>query len=336
MFFANIPVPTPLLAITGLFAIFFGGLGLLIMITARFEKRHIRSWIRMPPGAKPEPNAYYYLRNEQASAAGFTPCGPYEHAKGGMYKLNSLLWLSPDRTILAVVGWGTIANLPSDRTFLYSRFGKEKVLVTNDNYGERDMSGTTEYQTINKGQFSELLDRHLLRLSECAQELGRKPDAFTAEDPMNDYESILTARADRLEELSLAAYADPGRTIWHYTTRGALKFYFDSHMKQMKEAKQEAVAKRQSAAGMQGLPPELVRAGLGPASANASPTGRLSDEGLRKLDWLFIFMGAFGIYLYQKSPAANAAQSAFRLGLIAVGALGLLTTYAIRFSRRKK
>ena len=50
-------------------------------------------------------------------------------------------------------------------------------------------------------------------------------------------------------------------------------------------------------------------------------------------EWFFYFAIFFGGYLFMRGPAANTAQLAFRLTLIAVGVIGAIVMLVLRLSK---
>lgn len=198
----------------GLFAFFF----VTIILAALLEKRLITSFVRVNEAELPESSPYEEKMSAAARELGFKPFGPYAHAKGGTYKMYGRIWVSPDREILAVVGWGTILRLPSNRTRLLSLLENGRYLVTCDQFAEGDLSGLTDQGIALKAEFPALVAKHRQRLAES----GLRATAFAAADPLRDYETHTLRRAEALEQQGLAYFIDPARTAWRYNIRGAL------------------------------------------------------------------------------------------------------------------
>lgn len=221
----------------GLFAFFF----VAIVLSALLEKRLIASFVRVNEAELPESSSYEEKMSQAARELGFKPFGPYAHAKGGTYKMYCRIWVSPDRQVLAVVGWGTIARLPSNRTRLLSLLEDGRYLVTSDQFDECDLSGLSVQGILLKADFPALVEKQRQRIAES----GLRAVPFTSADPLRDYEVHTARRAEALEERGLAYFLDPARTVWRYNVRGALAMYRQTQAR----ARAAAAAERASAEG---------------------------------------------------------------------------------------
>jgi hypothetical protein len=61
-----------------------------------------------------------------------------------------------------------------------------------------------------------------------------------------------------------------------------------------------------------------------------------SISSLESLQLGFMIVSAIGAFFYFRGPAQNDAQLAFRIGVIAVGFIGLLIVSIIRLTRKRR
>lgn len=202
------------------------------ILALRFEKQPVRTFRPLPPGPPPQLLPYIQAMSRQAAEQGFIPHGAYAHTKGGTYRVHACLWLSPSREILALVGGGTIGRMPYKRTLLYSRLGDETILVTTDLFGVDDISGLLDIKFLVHAGFAELLQFHEGRLTGT----GKKVMAFTGGMLIEEVAVIRADCARRLVERGDAVFVDSARSVWRYTLKGALRYYFKTQGKHMREA----------------------------------------------------------------------------------------------------
>ncbi|HEY8505801.1 MAG TPA: hypothetical protein VIL46_14545, partial [Gemmataceae bacterium] len=141
--------------------------------------------------------------------------------KGRLYRVRYDFWIAPDGATVAVVGSGTIARIPVNGVWLWSRPADGRILCTTNETGEQDISGAVDQQTWPGSGFRALAEKHQSRLTDPVE-------PFPAESPMAGYFDILRRQADALVEKGCAYYLDEERTSWRYTLKGALVFYFVS------------------------------------------------------------------------------------------------------------
>ena len=201
------------LAVIGFFFI-------LVVAACLWEKRPIQSYYVPPPGEEYAPSAVAIEANTQALALGFRHAARCHDAKGKLYRVRYDFWVSPDNTIFAVVGSGSIAKILVNGISLYSRSSDGRILSTTNEIGEQDISGVENQVTWPKLQFNPLLQKHGQRLTEVAV----KP--FAGDSALAAYFDIRRSKADALVARNYAYYLDDNRTVWRYNLKGAVVFYF--------------------------------------------------------------------------------------------------------------
>src|SRR2546430_9087399 len=106
--------------------------------------------------------------NEPAAANGVPPWGTYARLpKTSATNAYLAAWLSPDEATLACVLGGKVARMNYRKTLLMSWIEDERILVTRDDFGEFDRSGTLDIEVVLNADFSELTTRHAERLRAC-------------------------------------------------------------------------------------------------------------------------------------------------------------------------
>jgi hypothetical protein len=131
-------------------------------IVGCFEKRAIRMF---EAGEMKVQTRYLQLMTDAALAHGFTLCCTGHHIK---YKktLFAALYLSTDRTILALIAVGSIGAFRQAKTLLMSRFKDGSIVITINDAGMIELDAMTHrYILINAG-FDELLAKHLALMNQ--------------------------------------------------------------------------------------------------------------------------------------------------------------------------
>jgi hypothetical protein len=178
----------------------------------------------------PPQTDYAALMDKMAVEQGFQFVACTRHGKGKLYKVRYDLWLSPDHEVFAVVGSGTIARLPLQATWLFTRLVDGRVLVTVDDTAgvTSDLTGQWSYAVLLHADFPELLQRHRARVA--AEITPVEP--YSEEDPLADHVAMRAAQADQLERMGCATFLDDERMVYRLTPKGALIRVFQTYTKQ--------------------------------------------------------------------------------------------------------
>jgi hypothetical protein len=217
----------------GIFAFMFL-FGLVPMIVSMYEKRYVKNLQALEPNGKRNPgydagpHPYLDAVNEQAGQLGFEYCGTYVRATKGATRARTVIWRASERDILVRVTVVKAGPLQQKVTSLISLVGNH-YLVTTDDFGEDDISGLLDFEVLQNAHFPELLDRHEDRLERSDEPCVH----FVAENVLEDMDAIQIERARRMVELGYGKFRDPEQSIWSYTFKGAVHFYFRSYLKQM-------------------------------------------------------------------------------------------------------
>lgn len=197
-----------------------GSFFLLVIVVGVCEKRLIQTFQIPEEGTEYRQSIAAKFANATVEKIGFRHLCTGHHKKGGMYRVRFDFWVSPDHLTFASVCCGSIANIPTEGAWLYSRTDDGRILVTTNEIGEQDISGIEEQQTWAETEMYELLEKHNQRLA------GLAIEPFSEESPIAGYFEIRRLKVDALIERGLARYTDEDQTAWRYTLRGSVMFAF--------------------------------------------------------------------------------------------------------------
>ncbi len=205
-----------MLPLVGIFCFFF----VIILAACLWEKRPIQSFYVPEKGTAYTPSPLADKANRQAKALDFKYCGLSHDGKGKYYRVRYDFWVSPDLLTFVNIGSGTVAKIPVNGIWFYSRTNDGQILCTTNEIGEQDISGAQQQETWTKYRFDQLLKKHNQRLE------GTQLEVFDSDSPLIMYFDIRKRKADALVSRNYAYYLDDEQTVWRYTLKGALVFYF--------------------------------------------------------------------------------------------------------------
>jgi hypothetical protein len=205
----------------------------IIFVTSLVETQHVYDLVPLPTGPQAAPAAaippgvpvplnygqpqdYLTIAAARAAQFGYTHAGEYREISS---PVRVSLWLSPDRTTIAQIAFGTTLKLPVKRTRLLSRLGNGRVLVTTDAPGLVDFTAMLARQVIMDGDFDALHARHTAWIAAAA---GEGLLLAFGQHPFEESKAIEVERAMRLEAFGYARFVDRNRGTYHFTLKGAL------------------------------------------------------------------------------------------------------------------
>lgn len=197
-----------------------------IVAACLYETQYVQPYVVPQPGEEYDLSETARAANARARNLGFEHSGLCHDAKGKLYRVRYDFWLSPDRLTFVVIGGGSIAKIPMDGTWLYSRTRDERILETTNEIGSQDISCVVEQKTWPKMKFAPLVEKHGGRLEDLTSD---QPIPFEEGAGLADYFAIRRARAEALVERGYARFLDNRESKWKYTLKGALTFYFISN-----------------------------------------------------------------------------------------------------------
>lgn len=252
----------------------------------------------------------------QARTHGFRPLGEFFDGKGKIYRLRYEFWLAHDQMVVANIGSGTLAGIPLQTTWLFTRLGNGHCLVTLDEPKgvDSDTTGMTEQVVLANADFPELLAHHRRRID------AADPPAvpYSASDPLADHLAFRAARAERLVDQGLAKYLDEEHRWYKYTVRGAFVAAVRTATREWVRAIRHRGRQRIARPGQRGYV----------SSARGEPASRKWIERLRFVCWMCVFMGA--VLSFSGNRPVNQAQFVFRTLVPLVGLVGLLGLWLLK------
>jgi hypothetical protein len=156
-----------------------------------------------------------------AETLGFRRVSVGRDAKGRIYRIRYEFWLPPEHDSLLLIGGGSLAGMPVDGSWLFTRLSNGRCLVSVDDLrgSEYDLTGLSEEAIYPGVPLRVLLDRHRARIAAAAA----PPLPYGERDPASDHRAFLTQRIQSLVQAGFATWHDPSQDAWRYTAKGALQ-----------------------------------------------------------------------------------------------------------------
>jgi hypothetical protein len=190
---------------------------LLVAVVLRmWEKRLVWPYVPAENASTPA-TSYMTAAASAAQSLGFAPCGVFRDGKGAMYKIRYDLWLTQERDALLLVGGGTMAGIPVDGSWLFSRLSNGRCLATLDNEAgsEYDLAGLIQEAVHPRASLEKLLYAH-----RSAVAVAEAP-ALPYSDPAGEHRELLTRRIRHLVNKGYAVLSETGEW-WRYSPKGAV------------------------------------------------------------------------------------------------------------------
>jgi hypothetical protein len=262
---------------------------------------------------------YAEVTNTRALQLGFSPLGAFHNVTSKLYRVRSNFWLSPDRSVFAVVSTGTLAAIPLNLTSLVTRTGEGRCLLTVDDFkgSDSDPSGLSQDEVLTNADFEELLARHTERVAAS----NHRAEPYPPDDPLEEHRRFRQFRAGQLEERGFIRFLDDERERWKYTVRGAAVAAFRSTLRQYLQ--------RFSNRGRKTIP----RPGEPGYVLSGQRSKRRGLPGvLGKAEFLFwIMLGISTTLTLTADQPKTPGQALFRTAVAVIGLGGLVITYIFKY-----
>jgi hypothetical protein len=157
---------------------------------------------------------------EMAEANGFVLKEGFCDARGGLYHVRYNFFLSSERDILALVGYGKIAGIPLRGMHLMTFLTDNSCLSTIDNTVSSfwDFTGSINEFCLFNYDFQRLLSSHRKRL--VASRISAIQ--FSEDNPLSELKLFRRQWFDLLERKGCIRYLEPQRNLLRFTVKGAL------------------------------------------------------------------------------------------------------------------
>jgi hypothetical protein len=190
---------------------------LLALVARMWEPRLVWPYVSVDGGVSQATN-YMARTSAAARALGFSPEGVFRDGKGRLYRVRYELWSAPQRDVLLLVGGGTVAGIPVDGSWLFTRLGDGRCIASIDTEAgrEHDLTGLIHETVYPRTTLDALLDRHRQAVAACAV----PPVPYS--DPVSDHRDLLRRRVHALVSSGHATFRGGADQVWRYTAKGAL------------------------------------------------------------------------------------------------------------------
>jgi hypothetical protein len=218
------------IAIGGFFLFIF----LALFLVGAWEKQRVRDFVSMPSESLPAPSRYFQAMNDNAPALGyqFDQIVGQNRTGSSTYRCCLAFWLSADQKSLLSIGGGKLARLDYKRTTLLSRLANNRILVTTDELGTEDLSGTRDLELLMNAHLPELHALHQQRLLNSSA----AAIPFSTTNLSGQFEELNQIRVDALVQRGFAKFITPDQNTFRYTLKGAWVNATSGYLRGLKRA----------------------------------------------------------------------------------------------------
>ncbi len=210
-------IPTSYLLL-GMVAFWF----VLLTVIFRLEKRMVWPYSELDAAPQfPDSSGYALRCVADAAAVGFTLLGWARDLKGPKYRASYAMLISAERDIFAVIGAGSILNIPLAATWLYTPTADGRTFYSTDNQTavQIDLSHDWTNQLVPAATFPNLLEEH----RGWIRSNGLLPRPFTRDRELAEFRTVRQQHFRSMEHAGLIAFTDGSATHFHFTLSGALR-----------------------------------------------------------------------------------------------------------------
>ena len=193
-----------------------------LTITFRVEKRMVWPYGELQPEPHfNDPTGYSTRWVEEARQAGFTLLGWAKDLKGPRYRINYAMLVSPERDIFAIVGVGTLMNIPLAATWLHTPTADGRSFYSTDSQSavEIDLSRNWTNQLVQASSFQELLQKH----RDWLKMNGVLSRPFTRDRELAEFRALRDQHYRSMERAGLIGFTDASGVRFRFTLFGAAK-----------------------------------------------------------------------------------------------------------------
>jgi len=195
---------------------------ILLTVIFRLEKRMVWPYGELESApAFPDETGYGALSVAAASAAGFTLLGWARDLKGKTYRVSYAMLAAPEGDVFAVVGVGSVARIPLNAVWLYTRTADGRCFYSADNQSaiQIDSSGHWKNQLVPAAPFNQLLSEHRRWLQENAAMVL----PFSRQHEIEELHDLRAEHYRFLQRAGLIEFTDASLTYFRFTLLGAFR-----------------------------------------------------------------------------------------------------------------
>jgi hypothetical protein len=197
---------------------------LFILLTIIFRMEKLKVW---PYGELEsvsyfgDPSGYATRWVDDAAQAGFTLLGWARDTKGSTYRVSYAMLVSAERDIFAVIGVGSILNMPLVATWMHTPTGDGRSFYSTDKQAavQIDLSGNWRNQLVPVNTFRELLQAH----RKWIRSNGVLPRLFTHDREMAEFRALREEHYRSMQRAGLIDFTDGSASCFRFTLLGAAK-----------------------------------------------------------------------------------------------------------------
>lgn len=190
-----------------------------LLAVGMLEKQRIRDFGLVPPECLPPASPYFKAMNDAASQLGYQPGEVVGQARNSRaYRCCLAFWLSPDQKSFVSIGGGKLAVVDYKRTSILSKLENGRILLTTDECGTEDFSGTRDVELLLNANLPELDALHQRRLAAASAPAVN----FATTNLLAQYEALNEMRVKALVDRGLARFVDAQCNSYRFTLKGAL------------------------------------------------------------------------------------------------------------------
>jgi len=193
-----------------------------LTIIFRLEKRMAWPYSELQPVPTfPDPTGYGAARVADAVKNGFTLLGWARDLKGPKYRVSYAMLLAPDRNVFAIVGIGSILQIPLAATWLYTATSDGRCYCSTDHQSgvQIDLSHHWTNQLVPGATFPALLQEHRDWLT--ANEVVARQ--LTSGRELAEFRTLRQEHYRAMERAGLIGFTDASTEYFRYTLSGAAR-----------------------------------------------------------------------------------------------------------------
>jgi hypothetical protein len=194
----------------------------LLTVIFRLEKRMAWAYSDLqvdPP--YPDATGYGAGRVAEALAAGFTLLGWARDLKGPKYRVSYAMFVSAQRDVFAVIGVGSVLQIPVKATWLYTHTSDGRCFYSTDHQSgvQIDLSRHWTNQLVPAASFRELLQAH----QDWIGQNQVLPRTLTRGREIAEVQTLRHEHFRFMERAGLIAFLDGSVNYFRFTLSGAAR-----------------------------------------------------------------------------------------------------------------